>query len=59
MFQVRDKPTPRFIGPFKIMNERGEELTVEFPNFISDLFESRGRDSFQGGRFVTPQNFKI
>jgi hypothetical protein len=26
--------------------EREEELKVEFPNFFSDSFESRGRDSF-------------
>jgi hypothetical protein len=34
--------------------EREEELKAEFPSFFSDPSESRGRDSFQGGRFVTP-----
>jgi hypothetical protein len=34
--------------------EREEELKAEFPSFFSDPFESRGRDSFKGGRFVTP-----
>jgi hypothetical protein len=34
--------------------EREEELKAEFPCFFSDLSESRGRDSFSGGRFVTP-----
>ena len=30
------------------------------PNlFLSSLSESRGRDSFKGGRFVTSQNFKF
>jgi hypothetical protein len=33
--------------------EREEELKVEFPNFFSNLSDSRGRDSFQGGRFLT------
>jgi hypothetical protein len=26
--------------------EREKELKAEFPNFFSNLFESRGRDSF-------------
>jgi hypothetical protein len=34
--------------------KREEELKAEFPSFHFDLSESRGRDSFQGGRFVTP-----
>jgi hypothetical protein len=34
--------------------EREEELKAEFPSFFSDRSESRGRDSFEGGRFVTP-----
>jgi hypothetical protein len=34
--------------------EREQELKAEFPSFFSDLSESRGRDSFQGGRYVTP-----
>jgi hypothetical protein len=34
--------------------EREEVLQVEFPSFFSDPSESRGRDSFYGGRFVTP-----
>jgi hypothetical protein len=34
--------------------EREEELKAEFPSFFSDPSKSRGRDSFQGGRFVTP-----
>jgi hypothetical protein len=34
--------------------KREEELKAEFPSFISDPSESRGRDSFYGGRFVTP-----
>jgi hypothetical protein len=34
--------------------EREEELKVEFPSFFFNQSESRGRDSFQGGRFVTP-----
>jgi hypothetical protein len=33
--------------------EREEELKVEFPNFFSNLSDSRGQDSFQGGRFLT------
>jgi hypothetical protein len=53
-FKVRGKLAPRFIGPFKITKEREEELKVEFPNFFSDPSESQWRDSFSGGRFVTP-----
>jgi hypothetical protein len=34
--------------------QREEELKVEFPNFFFDSSESRGWDSFWGGRFVTP-----
>jgi hypothetical protein len=34
--------------------EREEELKVEFPCFFANPFESRGRDSFKGHRFVTP-----
>jgi hypothetical protein len=34
--------------------EREEELKAEFPSFFFDPSESRGRDSFYGGRFVTP-----
>jgi hypothetical protein len=34
--------------------DREEELKAEFPSSISDPSESRGRDSFYGGRFVTP-----
>jgi hypothetical protein len=34
--------------------EREEELKVEFPSFFANPFESRGRDSFKGHRFVTP-----
>jgi hypothetical protein len=34
--------------------EREEELKTEFPSFFSDPSESRGHDSFYGGRFVTP-----
>jgi hypothetical protein len=45
-FKVRGKLVPRFIGPFKITEEREEELKAEFLNFFSDPFESRGRDSF-------------
>jgi hypothetical protein len=45
-FKVRGKLVPRFIGPFKITEEREEELKAEFSNFFSDPFESRGRDSF-------------
>jgi hypothetical protein len=44
--KVRDKLIPRFIGPFKITEEREEELKAEFLNFFSDPSESRGRDSF-------------
>jgi hypothetical protein len=33
--------------------EREEELKVKFPSFFSDPSESRGRDSFYGGRFIT------
>jgi hypothetical protein len=44
--KVRGKLTPRFIDPFKIMEEREEELKAEFLNLFSNLFESRGRDSF-------------
>jgi hypothetical protein len=29
--------------------EREEELKAEFPSFFSDLSESRGQDSFEGG----------
>jgi hypothetical protein len=45
-FKVRGKLVPRFIGPFKITEEREEELKTEFSNFFSDPFESRGRDLF-------------
>jgi hypothetical protein len=45
-FKVRGKLVPRFIGPFKITEEREEELKAECSNFFSDPFESRGRDSF-------------
>jgi hypothetical protein len=34
--------------------KREEELKVEFLSFFSDPSESRGQDSFSGGRFVTP-----
>jgi hypothetical protein len=34
--------------------EREEELKAEFPYFFFDQSKSQGRDSFQGGRFVTP-----
>jgi hypothetical protein len=44
--KVQDKLIPRFIGPFKITEEREEELKAEFLNFFSDPSESRGRDSF-------------
>jgi hypothetical protein len=30
MFQVRGTLTPRFIGPFQIVEEREEELKAEF-----------------------------
>jgi hypothetical protein len=45
-FKVWGKLAPRFIGPFKITNEREEELKAEFSNFFSNLSESWGRDSF-------------
>jgi hypothetical protein len=45
-FKVRGKLAPRFIGPFKIMKEREEELNVKFLNFFSDPSKSQGRDSF-------------
>jgi hypothetical protein len=45
-FKVRDKLTPRFIGPFKITKEREAEFKAEFLNFFFDPSESRGRDSF-------------
>jgi hypothetical protein len=41
-FKVWDKLTPRFIGPFRTMNEREEEFKVEFLNFFFNLSESRG-----------------
>jgi hypothetical protein len=34
--------------------EREEELKAEFSSFFFNPFESRGRYSFEGGRFVTP-----
>jgi hypothetical protein len=34
--------------------EREEELKAEFLGFFSDPSESRGQDSFYGGRFVMP-----
>jgi hypothetical protein len=34
--------------------EREEELKAEIPSFFSGPSKSRGRDSFYGGRFVTP-----
>jgi hypothetical protein len=34
--------------------EREEELKAEFPSFFSNPSEPQGRDSFYGGRFVTP-----
>jgi hypothetical protein len=45
-FKVRGTLAPRFIGPFKIMKEREEELKAGFSIFFSDPSESRGRDSF-------------
>jgi hypothetical protein len=45
-FKVQGKLVPRFIDPFKIMKESEEDFKAEFPNFFSDLSESRGRDSF-------------
>jgi hypothetical protein len=41
-FMVRGKLVPRFISPFKVTEEREEELKVDFLNFFSDLSESRG-----------------
>jgi hypothetical protein len=46
LFKVWGKLAPRFIGPFKITEEREEELKKEFLNFFFDPSESRGRDSF-------------
>jgi hypothetical protein len=34
--------------------EREEELKAEFLSFFSDPSKSWGRDSFYGGKFVTP-----
>jgi hypothetical protein len=42
-FKVRD---PRYIGLFKIVEEREDELKVEFLNHFVDPSETRGRDSF-------------
>jgi hypothetical protein len=37
---------PRFINPFKITEEREEELKAKFPNLFSDPSKFQGRDSF-------------
>jgi hypothetical protein len=42
IFEVQGESTPRFINPFKIMEERGEKLKEEFLNFFSDPSESQG-----------------
>ena len=34
--------------------EREDGLKKEFSNVFENQFESRGQDSFYGGRFVTP-----
>jgi hypothetical protein len=37
-FKVRDKLTPRFIGPFKITEKRGEvDYQLELPPQLSDV----------------------
>jgi hypothetical protein len=55
----QEKLTPRYIGPFKIMEEREEELETQFLNLFFDLSESQGKIHFKGGRFITPQNSKF
>jgi hypothetical protein len=42
-FKVRVKLAPRFIGPFKIMDEREGEVKAEFPNFFSHPSKSQGK----------------
>jgi hypothetical protein len=42
VFKERGKFAPRYIGPFKITEEREEELKEKFLNLFSDPFESRG-----------------
>jgi hypothetical protein len=48
-FKVRVKLAPRFIGHFKIMEEREGEGNAEFPNFFFDPSESRGEIHLRGG----------
>jgi hypothetical protein len=38
----------------KQFGKREENLKIKIPYLVFDLPESRGRDSFKGGRFVTP-----
>jgi hypothetical protein len=45
-FKVWGKLTPRFIGPFKIVKKRWEELKAELLSFFSYPSKSQGRDSF-------------
>jgi hypothetical protein len=39
-FKVRGKPAPRFIGPFKILEKRGEvAYQLELPSQLSDVHD--------------------
>jgi hypothetical protein len=53
-FKVRGKPTPRFIGPFKIMKKREEEFKAYFLVFLPIRPNLGDEIHFTWGRFVTP-----
>jgi hypothetical protein len=57
--KVRGKVAPRFIGPFKITEEKEENWRKNFWISFPIRLNLEGEIHFKGGRFVTPQNFKF